>query len=51
MGVLNRITNNAPRPIHETIPDFPPALEKIIMQLLEKDPSKRFHWRPKCLSD
>ncbi|HKA07566.1 MAG TPA: protein kinase, partial [Gemmataceae bacterium] len=42
MGVLNRITNDAPRPIRETIPDFPPALEAIIMQLLEKDPQKRF---------
>jgi len=43
MGVLNRITNDPPRPIRETIPDFPVALEKIIMQLLEKDPSRRFH--------
>src|SRR5262249_10964096 len=42
IGVLNRITNDAPRPIRETIPDFPPALEAIIMQLLEKDPQKRF---------
>jgi hypothetical protein len=42
MGVLNRITNNSPRPIRETIPDFPPDLEKIIMQLLEKDPAERF---------
>jgi hypothetical protein len=42
MGVLNRITNNSPRPIRETIPDFPADLEKIIMQLLEKDPGKRF---------
>jgi hypothetical protein len=42
MGVLNRITNEPPRPIRETIPDFPAGLEAIIMQLLEKDPSKRF---------
>ncbi len=42
MGVLNRITNHPPRPIRETIPDFPVALEKIIMQLLEKEPGKRF---------
>jgi hypothetical protein len=42
MGVLNRITNDPPRPIRETIPDFPVALERIIMQLLEKDPSRRF---------
>jgi Protein kinase domain len=42
MGVLNRITNDAPRPIRETIPDFPADLENIIMQLLEKDRSKRF---------
>lgn len=42
MGVLNRISNQPPRPIRETNPDFPPALEKIIMQLLEKDPAKRF---------
>ena len=42
MGVLNRITNYPPRPIRETIPDFPVALEKIIMQLLEKEPGKRF---------
>jgi hypothetical protein len=42
MGVLNRISNQPPRPIRETIPDFPPDLEKIIMQLLEKDPEKRF---------
>ena len=42
MGVLNRITNDPPRPIRETIPDFPAGLEAIIMQLLEKDPSKRF---------
>lgn len=42
MGVLNRITNNSPRPIRETIPDFPAELEKVIMQLLEKDPGKRF---------
>jgi len=42
MGVLNRINHHSPRPIRETIPDFPPALEKIIMQLLEKDPGKRF---------
>jgi signal transduction histidine kinase len=42
MGVLNRITNNPPRPIRETTPDFPADLEKIIMQLLEKEPGKRF---------
>ena len=42
MGVLNRITNHPPRPIRETIPDFPAELEKSIMQLLEKEPGKRF---------
>jgi serine/threonine protein kinase len=42
MGVLNRIANDPPRPIRETVPDFPAALEAIIMQLLEKDPSGRF---------
>jgi serine/threonine protein kinase len=42
MGVLNRIANDPPRPIRETVPDFPAALEAIIMQLLEKDPAKRF---------
>ncbi|HKB01321.1 MAG TPA: protein kinase, partial [Gemmataceae bacterium] len=42
MGVLHRIINDPPRRIRETIPDFPPDLEAIIMQLLEKDPAKRF---------
>ena len=42
MGVLNRIANDPPRPIRETVPEFPAALETIIMQLLEKDPAKRF---------
>ncbi|MBO0700746.1 MAG: serine/threonine protein kinase, partial [Zavarzinella sp.] len=42
MGVLHRIINDPPRPIRDTIPDFPPDLEAIIMQLLEKDPAKRF---------
>jgi hypothetical protein len=42
MGVLNRISNDPPRPIRDTIPDFPPALERIIMQLLEKNPARRF---------
>jgi hypothetical protein len=42
MGVLNRITSHSPRPIRETIPDFPTALEKIIMQLHEKEPGRRF---------
>jgi hypothetical protein len=42
MGVLNRIGNDPPRPIRQTNPDFPAALEKIIMQLLEKDQAKRF---------
>jgi serine/threonine protein kinase len=42
MGVLNRIANDPPRPIRETVPDFPAALEAIIMQFLEKDPAKRF---------
>ena len=42
MGVLNRISHDPPRPIRETNPDFPVALEKIIMQLLEKEPGKRF---------
>jgi Protein kinase domain len=41
MGVLNRITNDPPRPIRETNPDFPAALEAIIMQLLEKNPARR----------
>jgi hypothetical protein len=41
MGVLNRIANDPPRPIRETVPDFPAALEGIIMQLLQKDPDHR----------
>src|SRR5262245_15878073 len=42
MGVLNRISNDPPRPIRETIPDFPATLEAIVMQLLEKSPARRF---------
>jgi serine/threonine protein kinase len=42
MGVLNRIANDPPRPIRETVPDFPAALEAIIMQMLDKDPTGRF---------
>jgi Protein kinase domain len=42
MGVLHRIINDPPRRIRDTVPDFPAALEAIIMQLLEKNPARRF---------
>jgi hypothetical protein len=42
MGVLHRIINDPPRRVRETVPDFPPALEAIVMQLLEKNPARRF---------
>ncbi|HVK14200.1 MAG TPA: protein kinase, partial [Gemmataceae bacterium] len=41
MGVLNRISNEAPRPIRATTPDVPADLEAIVMQLLKKEPAER----------
>jgi serine/threonine-protein kinase len=42
-GVLNAITNDTPAPRPSTfVPDYPPALEAVVMKALEKDVERRF---------
>ena len=42
MGVLNRITNDTPRPIRKINPDIPEWLCQIIAKLMSKQPDDRF---------
>ena len=42
MGVLRRVSEDAPRPLHEVDPGTPGWLESIAMKLLAKDPDARF---------
>lgn len=41
MGVLNRITNDKPRPLREINPDVPAWLEHFVLRLLNKSPDDR----------
>ncbi|MEW6051120.1 MAG: protein kinase [Candidatus Zixiibacteriota bacterium] len=40
-AVLYAIVHQEPEPLQKLRPDIPPALEQLVMRLLEKDPSKR----------
>jgi hypothetical protein len=42
MGVLKRVCEDAPRPIHEVNPEMPDWLEAIVLKLLAKNPADRF---------
>ena len=42
MGVLRRVCDDAPRPIHEVNAEIPPWLEAIVTKLLAKNPADRF---------
>jgi len=42
MGVLKRVSEDAPQPIREVNPDVPGWLEAIVMKLLAKEPAQRF---------
>lgn len=42
MGVLKRVCDEAPRPIHDGNPDIPAWLIKIVDKLLAKSPADRF---------
>jgi serine/threonine protein kinase len=51
LGVLKRVTEEAPGPLRSLRPDVPPTLERFIMTLLEKRPENRYgssvralHW-------
>lgn len=49
-GVLKKITDSEPRPIRTINPDIPEWLANIILKLLAKEPSDRFH-TPKQVAD
>jgi formylglycine-generating enzyme required for sulfatase activity/serine/threonine protein kinase len=42
MGVLKRVCDDVPRPIHEVNAEIPPWLEAIVFKLLAKNPADRF---------
>ena len=42
MGVLRRVCDDTPRPIHEVNAEIPPWLEAIVGKLLAKNPADRF---------
>jgi serine/threonine protein kinase len=42
MGVLRRVCEDVPRPIHEVNPEIPEWLSAIVLKLLAKDPNDRF---------
>ncbi len=42
MGVLRRVSDDAPRPLFEINPDVPEALEVVIERLHAKDPAMRY---------
>lgn len=42
-GILRRVTDDQPRPIHELAPTVTPWFEALIAKLLAKDPADRFH--------
>jgi hypothetical protein len=40
--ILRALQTEAPRPLHELVPDLPPDLEGVVARLMEKDPAARF---------
>jgi serine/threonine protein kinase len=42
LGVLRRVTDEAPTPIRERNPEVPACLEAVVLRLLMKDPAQRF---------
>jgi serine/threonine-protein kinase len=42
LGVLRRVTDDAPRPIRETNPEIPDWLAEVVTKLMAKEPAERF---------
>ncbi len=42
LGVLSQILNSPVPPLRPTLPVLPPALERVVLRLLSKDPAKRY---------
>jgi serine/threonine protein kinase/polyhydroxyalkanoate synthesis regulator phasin len=50
-ALLMDILNESPRPIAESLPDCPPALENVVQRALQKDPAQRYQTMEALLVD
>lgn len=51
LEIVDSILNDAPTPIHQILPDFPPELERIVEKMLRKNADERYQTADDLLAD